>query len=79
MGILHNEISNLYVSDSLGYRYITSLQHISQFTSVNYVFYDFEKVQGIEGVYLTNQIQNWQDPNPIIEEKQTYFSFNNGE
>lgn len=79
MGILHSGASshpydsNLYVSDSIGYRYTTSLQHIAQT-----FYYDFDKSDGLDGIYLANKVENWQDPNPQVLKRQTFLTFNNG-
>jgi len=80
LGVNHGDLyahwGNLYLSDSLGISYSTSLLHVSQLFGL----YDFTRVRGLEGVYLANTVVDWEDKettnsNSIL---QTGVTFNNG-
>ncbi len=57
MGVDHGSWGNVYSSDASGIRYAISLEHVAKI----YPYFDFSPVRSIEGVYIANVIDNWQD------------------
>ncbi len=68
-----NEWGNVYVSDTSGSQYVSSLDHVAS----SFPFFDFGRVRSLEGIYLANTLANWADPNssPMLE---TFISMDNG-
>jgi len=65
---------HLYVSDPLGVQYVMSLPYV---VHVNTEF-DFMKVLGMRGVYVANQLMNYDAPAGSPEQVETMITFNNG-
>lgn len=80
LGVNHGDLDehwgNVYVSNSLGNEYVLSRAHVSQYR----LLYDFDAVNGIEGVYVTNVVDNWNEDvnNKKNDKLQTFITFNNG-
>eukprot|EP01113_Clastostelium_recurvatum_P011485 TRINITY_DN15852_c0_g1_i1.p1 TRINITY_DN15852_c0_g1~~TRINITY_DN15852_c0_g1_i1.p1 ORF type:complete len:543 (-),score=79.45 TRINITY_DN15852_c0_g1_i1:8-1636(-) len=64
---------NVYTSDKDGYHYTISMQHVQQDWGV----FDWVPVLGIEGVYITSNITNW-DQNTNNLTSKTYITWSNG-
>jgi hypothetical protein len=81
VGINHGDVvssrwGNVYVSDSTGANYIETLLHVGQHNSI---FYDFDAVQSVEGVYIGNVLRNYEDNTPEeYDQLVSFFSYDNG-
>jgi len=77
IGIDHGVSSswgNIYLSGSLGYRFIISLQYAAM--DARYALYDFLAIRGLPGIYISNTVSDWQDNN--VGYLQTFITFDNG-
>eukprot|EP01113_Clastostelium_recurvatum_P015241 TRINITY_DN1843_c0_g2_i1.p1 TRINITY_DN1843_c0_g2~~TRINITY_DN1843_c0_g2_i1.p1 ORF type:complete len:773 (-),score=173.82 TRINITY_DN1843_c0_g2_i1:166-2484(-) len=64
---------NIYISGEEGYRYSLAIEHVNQ----DFGIFDYSPVHGLEGVYLANNITNWQQ-NKADKNINTLVSWDNG-
>jgi len=83
MGVNHGDVNShwghVYVSDSIGYRYSLSSPHTRfQYSSSGAPNYDFDRINALDGVYLSNVLFNWDDEEAVQDEVQSFITLNNG-
>lgn len=82
MGINHGDYDShwghVYVSDSIGYKYVLSSPHTRFVSAGGVPSYDFDRINGLEGIYLSNVLFNWDEEEAIQDEVQSFITLNNG-
>eukprot|EP01119_Soliformovum_irregulare_P020788 TRINITY_DN678_c0_g1_i1.p1 TRINITY_DN678_c0_g1~~TRINITY_DN678_c0_g1_i1.p1 ORF type:complete len:774 (-),score=177.48 TRINITY_DN678_c0_g1_i1:106-2427(-) len=73
----NSRYGNVYVSDSVGVHYFPSQSHVYTYSSV----FDFERVHTLNGIYVSNTLQNWRDSHSTRadDEVQTFITMDNGD
>jgi hypothetical protein len=67
---------NIYVSDATGVQYVSSVQHVA-FGALDMEF-DFDRISGVEGVYIANILENYNDRNVNTAKITTLITMDNG-